>query len=61
MQKITQFLKEVKIELSRVAWPTRQQLINYTLAVLGISLFLALFLGALDGIFAYGLNKFINN
>ena len=61
MEKITQFLKEVKIELSRVAWPTRKQLTDYTLAVLGISLFLAVFLGALDGVFAYALNKFINN
>ena len=59
MNKLVNFLKEVKVELSKVSWPTRDQLVTYTLTVIGISLFLAIFLGALDAGFAYILNKFV--
>jgi len=59
MNKVIEFLKEVKVELSKVSWPTRRQTVNYTLIVIGISLFLAIFLGFLDIGFEYILNKFI--
>ena len=59
MEKIISFLKDVKIELSKVSWPTREQTIQYTLVVLGLSLFVAIFLGAWDFIFQFGLNRFI--
>jgi preprotein translocase subunit SecE len=61
MEKISNFLKEVKVELAKVAWPTKKQTTVYTLVVIGISLFLAIFLGVLDFIFEAGLNKFIIN
>jgi preprotein translocase subunit SecE len=53
MAAVIQFLKEVRIELGRVAWPTRQQLTKYTAIVVAMSLALAAFLGALDAVFAY--------
>jgi preprotein translocase subunit SecE len=56
MEKIVTFLKEVKIELSKVSWPTRQQLVTYTATVVGMMFVLALFLGALDSGFAYIIN-----
>ena len=59
MNKVIQFLKEVRVELSKVSWPSRDQVITYTLTVVGISLFLAIFLGVLDSGFAVILNKFI--
>ena len=59
MSGIGNFLKDVKIELSRVNWPTKQQTIKYTGAVVVLSLVLAGFLGALDFIFTYILNRFI--
>lgn len=59
MQKITQFIKEAKTELMKVNWPTKQQTINYTLIVIGISLAMAFFLGGLDFIFEYILKTFI--
>ena len=59
MDRITQFLKEVRHELSKVSWPTKKQMISYTLIVIGLSLFLALFLGLLDFIFEFILNKFL--
>ncbi len=43
----------------KVNWPTKQQTMNYTLAVIGISIAVSLFLGGLDFIFEYLLKTFI--
>lgn len=51
--KLISYLKESKEELAKVQWPNRQETIHYTLIVLGVSFFLALFLGVTD----FGLNK----
>ena len=59
MNKLVNFLQEVRVELGKVSWPTRQQLTVYTLAVVGMSLFLAIFLGSLDFGLVFLLNKFI--
>lgn len=59
MGKLTAFLNDVKIELAKVSWPTKKQTIQYTLAVIVMSLLVAAFLGALDAIFAFILNKLI--
>ncbi|HRY82739.1 MAG TPA: preprotein translocase subunit SecE [Candidatus Moranbacteria bacterium] len=59
MNKIIQFLKEAKIELTKVNWPTKEKTINYTLIVIGISLAVAAFLGGLDYFFGYLLKTFI--
>jgi len=57
--KIINFLKEVRIELKKVTWPTRQETIKHTLAVIAISLGVALFLGAADFLFQFLINKFM--
>jgi preprotein translocase subunit SecE len=57
--KIVTFLKEVRLEMKKVNWPTRQETIRYTLIVIGVSVAVAIFLGALDFIFTTLLNKFI--
>ena len=59
MNRIIQFLKEAKAELQKVNWPTKQQTINYTLIVIGISLGMAMFLGGLDYIFEIILKNFV--
>lgn len=53
---IGQFLKEVKIELSKVSWPTKQQTIWYTIVVIVMSAVIAVFLGLLD----FGFQKILN-
>jgi len=58
-EKIKTFFKEVLIEAKKVDWPDRKTTFNYTLIVIGISLFVALFLGILDFIFVKLLEKFI--
>lgn len=59
LDKIVTFLKEVRLEMKRVNWPTRHQTLNYTLIVIGVSLVVAVFLGGLDFIFTSILNRFI--
>jgi preprotein translocase subunit SecE len=59
MSKLIAFLRDVKIELARVSWPTRKQTIQYTLAVIVMSIAVALFLGAWDSLFSLVLNKFL--
>jgi len=58
-QKIITFFKEVKLEIKKVNWPTRQETLKYTLIVFGVSVAVAIFLGGLDFIFTTILNKFI--
>jgi len=59
LNKITTFLKEVRLEMKKINWPTRQETLRYTLIVIGISVAVAAFLGALDFIFTTLLSKFI--
>lgn len=48
MDKPITFLKEVREELSKVAWPTREQTLRYTVLVLIVAVAVGLFLGGLD-------------
>jgi len=57
--KIKSFLKEVRLEMKKVNWPTKKETVKYTLIVVGFSVVVAVFLGGLDFIFQYLLNKFI--
>ena len=59
MEKIITFLKEVKVELAKVSWPTRKQTTMYTLIVIGVSLFFAVILGVLDIFYEFLVNKFL--
>ena len=57
MNRIILFLKDVRAELAKVNWPTSKQTVQYTVIVIGMSLAVALFLGAWDGLFGFILNK----
>ncbi len=48
LNKGLQFLREVKIELKKVAWPTRKQTLGSTLVVIVLVMIIALFLGVID-------------
>jgi preprotein translocase SecE subunit len=54
---ITQYLKDTRGELRHVAWPTQSQTIIYTVIIVGISVFIALYLGLFDYIFTTSLAK----
>jgi preprotein translocase subunit SecE len=59
IERFTTFLKEARIELKKVTWPTRQETIRYTATVVTISATIAAFLGVLDLLFQWILNKFL--
>ena len=50
--KIKKFLEEVKVELKKVRWPTKEETVRMTLVVIGTSIGMGAFLGILDFIFA---------
>ncbi len=59
LNRILTFLKEAQTELKKVTWPTRQETVRYTITVIVISAAVAIFLGSLDFVFQFILNKFI--
>ncbi|HNU96975.1 MAG TPA: preprotein translocase subunit SecE [Candidatus Portnoybacteria bacterium] len=59
INKLTNYLKEVRVELKKVNIPTKKETIKYTLIVIGLSLVVALFLGGLDFLFTFLISKFL--
>ncbi|MFH2011769.1 MAG: preprotein translocase subunit SecE [Pseudomonadota bacterium] len=55
INKITKFLREVKVELKKVNWPSRKETIGSTAVVLVVVVIVAAFLGVID----IGLSKLI--
>jgi preprotein translocase subunit SecE len=45
------FLKEVRDELKKVVWPTKQEVVRLTMVVIIVSLIVGFYLGGLDYIF----------
>lgn len=58
-ENLVTFLKESRIELKKVTWPTRRDALRATVTVIAVSAAVALFLGALDFVFQYVLDTFI--
>jgi len=48
VDKSLQFLREVKVELKKVTWPSRKQTIGSTVVVLILAMIISLFLGVVD-------------
>ncbi len=47
-EQLVQFLKEVKIELKKVTWPSRKEAIGSTAVVIILVILVAIFLGLVD-------------
>lgn len=56
MEKLINYFKESKAELTKVTWPTNEQAVLSTIMVIVISAVTAVFLGGVD----YGLNEILN-
>jgi len=50
MAKVIQFIREVKIELIKVTWPKKDELVGSTTVVMILSIILATFLWVIDTI-----------
>ena len=48
MKNVSQFLHEVRVELSRVEWPSRAEFIGAAIVVLLVVVAFAIFLGVTD-------------
>ena len=47
-EKFTNFITEVKVEMQKVSWSTKDELIGSTAVVIASTLLLAVFIGAVD-------------
>lgn len=59
MSRFFQFFRDVRVEVGKVIWPSRQDTLRYTLLVIGFSLVLAAILGAADFGLLRGFEKII--
>ena len=59
LSRIVEFLKEAKGEAQKVAWPSKKQVVRHTIAVVALSVFVAIILGTFDFAFAIILERFI--
>ena len=58
-EKITQFITEVKVEMQKVSWSTREELIGSTTVVIVSTLLLAIFIGIVDIVLSRGIGLII--
>lgn len=55
-----QFFKEVSGEVKKLSWPTKKELVSYTLTVLGFIILMAVIIYVLDLVFGEGLGLLAN-
>ncbi len=55
-QKVISFVKEVKGELGKVSWSTREELVGSTAVVIVVTSLAAVFIGVLDLMLSKGLS-----
>jgi preprotein translocase subunit SecE len=55
VNRIFEYLREVKAEMMKVIWPSRRETVRMTITVIIFSAAVAVFLGAID----YGLTKLV--
>lgn len=55
-----QFFKEVSGEVKKLAWPTKKELISYTLTVIAFILIMAVVIYLLDLVFGKGLGLLVS-
>ena len=56
---LSNYVRESKEELKKVTWPSRTTVVTHTLVVIGMSLGLAVLLGAFDYLLSLGVEKLI--
>lgn len=54
-----EYVRQVKIEMQKVTWPSRQELTSSTIAVFIMVMLAAVFLFVADQILAFGVNKIL--
>ena len=52
IKKASDFLRDVRVEMSKVTWPSREELTQSTLVVIFLVFLFTLFVGAVDRVIA---------
>lgn len=60
MKSVLSFFSEVRLELTKVTWPKREEVIKLTLIVLMVSGFVGLYVGGLDYLFTKALELLVS-
>ena len=59
MSKVMAFVNEVRAEIRKVTWPTKDELIGTTIVVCILVVVFAFILGAMDGLSSFLIRKII--
>lgn len=59
VEKLIVFFQEVKKELAKVTFLSKEELVKHTISVILVSLGFAAFLGGIDSVFSYLIKKFL--
>ena len=59
MNKIVAFVSEIKSEIKKITWPTKDELVGATIIVCVVALIFAAILGSMDFVFSYLIRHFI--
>lgn len=56
LQQLREFIKDVRVESTKVSWPTRQELRDSTVVVIITVTIVAAFIGIVDRILTWGVS-----
>jgi len=60
IEKSKKFVNDVIVEMKKVSWPTRDELRGSTMVVIVTVFILAIFIGLVDRILSFGLEKVLS-
>ena len=58
-EQISNFLNDVKVEMKKVSWPSRDELVTYTVVVIIVVFILSVYIGIIDKVFGSFLELFL--
>jgi preprotein translocase subunit SecE len=59
IERLTNYLKGVRAEVSRVSWPTRNEVISLTALILLLTVVLTIYIWGVDGVVGTVLRLFV--
>jgi preprotein translocase subunit SecE len=54
IERVREFAKDVRVEITRVSWPTREELRDSTIVVIATVILVSIFVGVVDRILNLG-------
>jgi preprotein translocase subunit SecE len=58
-ERVVRLFQEVRLEMSKVTWPSREELVSSTGVVIVLSLAFALFIGVFDRLLSFVINTIL--